>query len=164
MVAAWSPWLEKDIECLEKIQKRLIRMLSNVRGSTYEERLKDAGLTSLRDRRERGDLIEAFKTLNGINNVDKSSWFRFDEQDAARASTRSNTNVENGRNEHRSNVLIRERARTELRNNCFRLRVGRTWNNLPDTVRNVKSTNAFKNAYDSWLQSGIPIRNRADSI
>ena len=162
--ASWNPWHEGDIERLRKVQKRLIRSLSNVRGATYEEKLKDAGLTTLKARRERGDLIEAFKTIHGLNNVDKSSWFRFDEQDAARASTRSNTNVENGRNEHRSNVLIRERARTELRNNCFRLRVGRTWNNLPDTVRNVKSTNAFKNAYDSWLQSGIPIRNRADSI
>ena len=29
-VAAWSPWFEQDIECLEKVQKRLIRSLSNV--------------------------------------------------------------------------------------------------------------------------------------
>ena len=96
-VAAWSPWLEKDIECLEKIQKRLIRMLSNVRGSTYEERLKDAGLTSLRDRRERGDLIEAFKTLNGINNVDKSSWFEITDSSTYYCSTRSTSTI--GRNQ-----------------------------------------------------------------
>ena len=75
-VAAWSPWLEKDIECIEKVQKRLVRMLSNVRGNTYEDRLKDAGLTTLKERRARGDAIEAFKMLNGINNVDKRDWFR----------------------------------------------------------------------------------------
>ena len=34
--AAWCPWLEKDIERLEKVQKRLVRMLSNVKGVTYE--------------------------------------------------------------------------------------------------------------------------------
>ena len=51
--AAWSPWLEKDIECLEKVQRRLIRMLSNVKGSTYEQKLNDAGLTPLKDRWER---------------------------------------------------------------------------------------------------------------
>ena len=44
-VAAWNPWLEKDIQCLEKVQRRLIRSLSNVREATYEEKLKDAGLT-----------------------------------------------------------------------------------------------------------------------
>ena len=69
-VAAWNPWHEGDINCLEKVQKRLIRSLSNVRGTTYEEKLKDAGLTTLKERRERGNLIEAFKTIQGINNVD----------------------------------------------------------------------------------------------
>ena len=39
-VAAWSPWLVKDIECLEKVQRRVIRMLSNVRGDSYEEKLR----------------------------------------------------------------------------------------------------------------------------
>ena len=33
-VAAWSPWLESDIKSLEKIQERLIRMLSDVKGIT----------------------------------------------------------------------------------------------------------------------------------
>ena len=70
--AAWSPWLEKDIECLEKVQHRLIRMLSNVRGKTYEEKLADAGLTTLKASRERGDAIEAYKTMNGFNNVAKN--------------------------------------------------------------------------------------------
>ena len=44
--AAWSPYLEKDIECIEKVQRRLVRTLSNVRGETYEDKLRDAGLTT----------------------------------------------------------------------------------------------------------------------
>ena len=67
-VAAWSPRLESDIKSLEKIQERLIRMLSNVKGQTYEEKLKDAGLTTLKDRRARG---EAFKAIKGFSKVDK---------------------------------------------------------------------------------------------
>ena len=38
---AGSPWLEKDVEALEKVQKRMVRMLSDVRGETYEEKLKE---------------------------------------------------------------------------------------------------------------------------
>ena len=125
-VAAWSPWYERDIVCLEKVQKRLIRSLSNVRGVTYEEKLKDAGLTTLKERRKRGDLIEAFKTLNGLNNVEKSEWFSIAEPEEARPSTRSDTNVDGEVEQKRSCVLLKERALTEMRNNSFRFRVQRS--------------------------------------
>ena len=36
-VAAWSPWTEADVKEMEKVQERLIRMLSDVRGENYEE-------------------------------------------------------------------------------------------------------------------------------
>lgn len=148
--AAWNPYLEKDIESLEKVQRRLIRSLSNVRGTTYDEKLKDAGLTSLRNRRERGDLIETYKTLNGFNNVDKHGWFDIPEEDPTRSSTRSTTTIgNNGETENRVS-LIRERARTGLRNQSFRFRAARAWNELPDFVRKANSVNGFKNAFDAW--------------
>ena len=46
-LAAWHPWLAKDIECPEKVQQRLVRSLSSVNGMSYKEKLKDAGLTTL---------------------------------------------------------------------------------------------------------------------
>ena len=162
-VAAWSPYYERDIERLEKVQKRLIRSLSNVRGETYEEKLDDAGLTTLKERRRRGDMIEAFKTLTGINNVERASWFQIAENDNQRPSTRTNTTVEGGKAENRPSVLVRERAKTDVRNNCFRLRAGRAWNELPDNVRQAKSTNAFKSAYDIWYRTNNTPRNRAVS-
>ena len=148
--AAWSPWLEKDSEPLEKVQRRLILMLSNVRGESYEEKLLDAGLTTLKERRKRGDL-EAFKTLNGLNGVIKADWFEIDESNSTRPSTRSNTDVtESGGGERKTNVLLHERAKTEIRNQSFRFRTARAWNELPSWVTQAKSTNAFKNLYDRW--------------
>ena len=126
-------------------------MLSNIRGETYEERLKDAGLTTLRERRERGDVIEAFKTLNGINNVDKNDWFEIQEIELNRPSTRSNTLVAgNGEEERWANVVLHERARTDLRNQSYRFRTARARSEIPETVKNVGTTNAFKTAYDKW--------------
>ena len=152
-VAAWSPWLEKDIECLEKVQRRLIRMLSNVRGSTYDEKLRDAGLTTLKARRERGDAIETFKTLNGFNDVSKNDWFQISLVESERQSTRSNTIIGNGGNQKRKHdVILKERARTESRNNCFRFRIARAWSDLPDSVKEAKTVNGFKNSYDSWMK------------
>ena len=72
-VAAWSPWLEGDKEVLEKVQRRLVRLISDKRGSSYEERLMSIGLTSLSERRSRGDVIETFKTMNGFNRVNKNN-------------------------------------------------------------------------------------------
>ena len=132
--AAWNPWLEKDVEAVEKVQRRLIRMLSNVRGVTYKEKLKDAGLTLLKDRRERGALIEAFKTINGFNNVNSSDWFDMPGPNPYRHSTRSTMNIEIDGSESNRTIILHERPRTESRNQSYRIRTARSWNSLPDNV------------------------------
>ena len=40
-IQSWNPWLIKDKEILEKVQKRAISMTSGLSGSTYEEKLRD---------------------------------------------------------------------------------------------------------------------------
>ena len=147
-VAAWCPWTEADAKELEKVQERLMRMLSDVKGRTYEERLKDAGLTTLRERRERGDVIEVFKTLRGINNIDGERWFRKIREEAR--PTRSNTVVREGEEVRREDVLEVERARLEIRRNFFVVRAANAWNKLPDRVKSQETVNGFKNAYDAW--------------
>ena len=62
-VQAWSPYLKKDIECLEKIQRRATKMIFGYSKLTYNERLKRLKLFTLEQRRERGNLIEVFKIL-----------------------------------------------------------------------------------------------------
>ena len=91
-VAAWSPWLESDIKSLEKIQERLIKMVSDVRGNTYEEKLKDAGLTTLKERRERGDAIQTFKVLKGFSKVEREKWFQTVPDDARPTRTTATVN------------------------------------------------------------------------
>ena len=56
-IHAWSPYLRKDIDMLEKIQRRATKLISELRDLTYEERLKECGLTTLETRRLRGDQI-----------------------------------------------------------------------------------------------------------
>lgn len=153
-VAAWSPWTEADVKELEKVQERLIRMISDVRGDGYEAKLKDAGLTSLKERRKRGDAIEVFKVLRNINNIDERRWFRRIREEAR--PLRSNTVVE-GDDEIRREVLEVERARLEVRKNSFVVRAAKTWNSLPDQVKKQRTVNGFKNAYDSWRRKNTNI-------
>ena len=76
--------------------------------------VRDAGLTMLYKRRKLGDLVKAFKTLAGKNNVVKEIWFQIASDEETRPSTRLNTNVKVGKEEKQSNIIIRERARTKL--------------------------------------------------
>ena len=57
----WSPYLKKDILSIEKVQRRVTKMIPSISALTYEERLKRTGLISLENRRLRADLLEVFK-------------------------------------------------------------------------------------------------------
>ena len=147
-VAAWSPWMEMDKKVLEKVQERMIRLLSDARGNDYEEKLKDVGLTTLVERRERGDAIEAFKSLNGFNRVDKNGWFDIEAED--QRPTRRNVIIDEEGERRRKNVLKVETSRLEVRKNYFNVRAAHIWNNIPEEVRDKKTVNGFKSAYDKW--------------
>ena len=114
--------------------------------STYEERLRSVGLTMLEERRERGDMIEAFKTINGFNKVDKADWFDF--RDATMRATRSTVSVTGEVQQNRSDTLYMRNIRLDSRKNFFTVRVITKWNRIPDAVKDQKTINAFKNRYD----------------
>src|SRR5437867_97671 len=69
-VQVWSPHLIKDIKLIENVQHRANRMIPELHGKAYEQRLIEVKLTTLETRCLRGDLIEMFKILKGF---DKSS-------------------------------------------------------------------------------------------
>jgi len=69
-VQFWSPHYQKDMEALEGVQRRFTGMLPGLEGVGYEERLNKLGLFSLERWRLRGDLIEVYKIIRGIDRVD----------------------------------------------------------------------------------------------
>ena len=46
-IQAWRPYRKKDIDTLERIQRRATKMIPELRDLSYEERLKECGLTTL---------------------------------------------------------------------------------------------------------------------
>ena len=61
-IQVWSPYLAKDIDLLEKVQRRSTRLLPSLRDLPYETQLERFGLYSLYCRRQRGD-VQAIKWL-----------------------------------------------------------------------------------------------------
>jgi len=72
-IQVWSPHLKKDIDSLERIQRRATKLVTGLKRKTYEEWLRILGLHSLQQRRLRGDLIETYKMLTGKESVDSQS-------------------------------------------------------------------------------------------
>ena len=74
-IQAWMPYRKKDIGTLERIQRRATKLIPELRDLSYEERLKECGLTTLETCRLRGDQLESFKILNGYDNIDRNMFF-----------------------------------------------------------------------------------------
>ena len=74
-IQAWRPYRKKDVDTLERIQRRATKMIPELRDLSYEECLKECGLTTLETRRLRADDIEVFKILNGYENIDRNVFF-----------------------------------------------------------------------------------------
>ena len=135
-VQAWSPYLVKDIECLEKVQRRATKMVRGLDHMSYDKRLKVLGLLSHEQRRLRGDLIEAYKILNGKDIVDKATFFQL----SPTVSTLRGHDMK----------LFIPRARLHVRKYFFSHRVVPHWNSLPQHVVNAPSVNSFKSRSDTY--------------
>ena len=124
----WSPFKLRDIKFIEGVQRRATRLSSDLRNEPYNIRLTTLGLATLQFRRERADMLQVFKILNGYEDIDSSRLF-----------TLNSTGLHN-----HSLKLFKERSRLLLRKQTFTQRVVDSWNNLPENVVNAPSINAFK--------------------
>ena len=145
-VAAWAPWTKADMEVLERVQRRAVAMVSNLKQKDYVSRLKELNtehgqkITTLEERRMRGDLIQMYRIVTGKDKVDPSTWFTMSAVREDVVNTRGATGY--------LNVAHPPVCRTELRRHQFSYRVVEPWNKLPDSVKMAESVNGFKTALD----------------
>ena len=137
--AVWNSLSVKDAKRLEGVQRRATKMVTELRGMSYEMRLKKLGLTSLETRRKRGDLIQIYKIIKGLEEVD---W---------------GMNI--GRNRpglaHRYQIQSESCGKCTLRGDFLPNRTATTWNLLPSVVVNAETVNSFKARLDSHIETGL---------
>jgi hypothetical protein len=111
-------------------------MVTGLGGNSYEEKCKEIGIKTLRERRQYQDLVLLHGMVHGRGGLKLEDMFkRAHDRDGPR--TRQVTGVNN---------LKIPAARSEIRKNSFAVRVVKEWNELPDILKSCTDTKKFKMA------------------
>ena len=120
--ATFGNW--KLIMDLEDVQRSMTRMIDNIGLLPYNDRLNELGLTTLLERRARGDIIETFKIVTGKVGYG-ADLFRI---------SRSGTK------------LLKDNKSQQFLPN----RIANYWNKIPANVKEAASVNSFKARLDEY--------------
>ncbi|KFP65370.1 hypothetical protein N322_03806, partial [Cariama cristata] len=134
----WDPQHKKDMDLLERVQRRAMNMMRGLEQLSYEDRLRELGSFSLEKKRFQGDLIATFQYLKGA--------YKKAEEGLCTGTCRCRTKGNGFK-------LEEGRYRLDVSKKFFTLRVVRHWNRLPREVVDAPSLEVFKARLDGALSN-----------
>ena len=127
----WAPTPEYGnwgiIMKMEAVQREVTRNITECKDMNYKDRLSYLKLTTLLERRMRGDLIETFRILHGFTDYGHH-WFHVSERTGK--------------------LILQDNA--HHKRTFFANRVVNYYNKLPYSIKQSSSINMFKNNLDNF--------------
>ncbi len=134
-VQLWNPECKHGnwglILDIEKVQREFTKRIDGIGLMTYRERLELCGITTLIERRARGDLIECFKIWRGIVNYGK------DMINVSRSGYNLTLRTMKGQSLH----------------SAFPNRITNYWNKIPIHIKDAESTQCFKMQLEAFKKA-----------
>ena len=137
--SVWSPFLARNKTNIERVQRRATKLIPSLRGKTYEQRLRALDLPSMEYRRLRGDVIETYKYLSGLYDV---------EHVPMRIVSTSNQSLTT---RGHSMKLTKPRFKKSVRQHYLSNRIVNLWNSLPEEVVSARTLHTLKQRLDKHL-------------
>ncbi|KAK4815205.1 hypothetical protein QYF61_021824 [Mycteria americana] len=134
-VQLWGPQRKKDMDLLERVQRRAMKVIRGLEHLSYEDRLRELGF-SLEKRRLWGDLTAAFQYLKGTYKKAGEGCF---------------TRACSDRTRGNGFELKEGRFRLDIRKKFFTMRVVRHWHRLPREAVDAPSLEVFEARLDGAL-------------
>ncbi|XP_059579404.1 uncharacterized protein LOC109285286 [Alligator mississippiensis] len=135
-VQFWVPHFRRDVDSIERVQRRATCMIRGQQGRPYKGRLRDLNLLSLHKRRLKGDLVAIYKLTKEDQQGTGETLF----PRALPGVTRNN-----------GHKLTESRFRLDIRRRYFTVRAARIWNQLPREVVLTSTLGVFKRRLDNHL-------------
>jgi len=137
-VQFWVPQLKKDVKVLECLQRRAIKLVTELEGMSCKEQLRTLVLSSLERRRLRADLIALYSFLRRGRGDGGAELFSLVSSDRM---------LGNGSKLHQG------RFKLGIEKHFFTEWVVKHWNGLPKKVVNAPSQSVFKRHLDNALNN-----------
>jgi hypothetical protein len=129
----WLPWLKRDENLLENVQRKATKTVPSLRNLSYPVRRSRLKLFSLKYRRLRGCLIYTYRLFQSH---EQNQFFSLSRTSHLRGHSRK---------------LFLERFSSRPRRNFFSSIVVSLWNKLPESAISAPSLQSFKRAIDNVL-------------
>jgi hypothetical protein len=129
--------MKGDIDTIERVQHRATKLVHSISNLCYEDRIRELGLTTLSERRQRGDMIQLFKIMHKMEYLDRGNDFQV---------------IQNQVRGH-CFKYFKEITRLQSREYYFFNRCANLWNSLPNELVTTSPVNSFKAGFDCWMSN-----------
>ena len=141
-VQIWSPYQQGLQNKLEAVQRRATKLVKGMKNLSYSDRLQSLNLMSTEVRRNRGDMILAYRIMSKKLDLGREIF---------------STPIGNSTRGHTAK-LQKVRFKKDKRKYFFTNRVVNHWNGLPQRAIDLETVDAFKKGYNRIENRGSTTR------